>query len=505
MKKIFAYVAMLSMAMMSVFSSCEPVGPDNGEDPGGSVVVGDALGTVILSCEEGSSVDAVFTAKSSWVVSNTNTWFKVTPNSGQPGNNTLTVSASKPNTDILERVKSFTIIDGAEKKNFFVVQRGIITTSISENDIFALTGDTQVVIPVSGTYPFNEIKVTTDAEWIKFSSIQQTSDSTLLADQKTMSNFVEGDIIMEVVEQNDESASSREAVLNIEAGSQKFSITVIQQSSQEAVADFSKDFYRMSVIQKLTGTWCGYCPIMAAFIDEAQKTLPDRSIVISTYIKSGASGEFQSPDLNKILGHFGYGTEDYNSGVPYEYFNGYSENMSVSSKLFVDLCQEAIDAYPSNVGIAGYSKLSKDKTTISLNMSFAAKAEKDYRVVVSILENGLEASQADYNDVINTYFGQDAQHFIHDHVLISMPTKDFDLGGEVLGLTPNTVVNKTFDIVVPSSVQNVNNVQLLVYVTVPGGPLVQGVKDARYTDFGWYVDNAVLIPVNGFADFKYEE
>ncbi len=488
MRKVFSYGVIALMAMVSVLTSCNPDGPGNDEPAGPS------NGSVVLSAEQGNTAEYTFAATSSWVVSNTNTWFSVTPNSGQPGNNTLTIEAVKANTDIMERVKPFTVIDGAEKKTFYVVQRGVVSTEVPEEVVYAMIGVENVNIPISGTYPFDQITVTSDAEWLQFTEIAAVSDSILLDDDVTYSNYMEGQIKMAITQQNEET-SAREATVTLVAGEQTFTFIVMQQSNQPAVADYTKDFFKSSVMIKFTGTWCVNCPMMSEAVHMAQDDMPGRLFLVNAH--NGSTNDLDWSGSSRIATHFNL------VGLPSGYFNGYAEVLNYTykdtHKNLVDLLDEAIDVYPTNVGINATSKLEGNQIKITVNM--AAKVSGNHRLTVFFLEDGIKAAQADGTGLL-----KDPNNYVHKDILRGSPTNDYADGGQLIVLTENQVTTHEIAVSVPSNIVNVDNMKVLIYVTHEGGPTSQSVTHPGvvYKDFGWVLDNAVLIPVNGFADFKYE-
>ncbi len=492
MKKIFNYAVIGLLSITSLFVSCEEKGPE-----GDNVPVGPSHGTAVLEAKSGSTTEFTFTAENAWVISNTNTWVTMTPNSGQAGSNTITMTATKDNNDMVERIKPFTIIDGSRQKTFYVVQRGIIATEVNENDKYILAGENEFSFAVSGTYPLDKITVTTDAKWLEFSSIKDI-DSTLLVDSTTYSSYKEGVAVFTVVEQNNE-VGAREAKVTVAAGEQTFDFTVLQQSNLPVEADYTKDFYKASVIMKFTGTWCGNCPIMSDAIHKVQEEEPGRLLMINCY-DSKSSNNLPWAGSASLQDHFAP------KGYPAGFFNGYAEIINAAGNVTESnvkaLVDESVTKFTNNVMLAAISTLDGKKVNIDVNI--ASKVSGEYKLTVFFLEDGIEAAQTDYANIL-----KDPDHYIHTDILRGAATVGYANGGDAVTLTANNILNKKITADVPSNIVDIDNAKILIYVTHLGKAEVETVVGPEntviYGNYGWVVDNAILLPINGFADFKYEK
>ncbi len=502
MKKILNYAAIGLMALSSVLVSCNPNdgNTDNPEKP-----VEGAEGTFVIASEKGSTATLSITTGDSWVVSKRATWFSVDPTKGQAGQQDLTVTAEQANEELEERITTFTlIINDGTSKPFYVVQRGVVSTVLSEADRFVLAGDQELTIPFYGTYAFADMNVSTDAEWLTFSQIVTTKEPELLMDSLTRSAYAEGNIVLTVNEANSE-AVSRKAKITVEAGEQTFEINVFQQSEEAIVADFSKDFYKRAVFFKATGSWCGFCPQMTKALDIAQEAYPDRSYVASLYAQTGQEPSVLAcgSDGVNLLRTLGFG-----GTYPTSYLNGYlgiplmnnNNDYTITYNMCKDALKEAVtsEEYKAEVAIAAASKV--DKGFIDLTINFASKVDKSFKYVVIVMEDGIMYSQSD-----NTKIVEDPNNYEHNHVVKSFANKGFEDGGEVITLSANQVTTKKLSFLIPDKVSDPDKVQILIYVTSDGTYKVENVLYADYFDCGWIIDNALQIPVRGFADFKYEE
>ena len=84
-----------------------------------------------------------------------------------------------------------------------------------------------------------------------------------------------------------------------------------------------------------------------------------------------------------------------------------------------------------------------------------------------------------------------------------MFTTMWEMWGDAVSLTANGLLEKTFSIPVPESVLDSDNLHILVMLNRKGS-FTGSAQYAIYGDYGYVMDNAVSIPVNGFAVFEYE-
>ncbi len=481
MKKFLLLAGIASICL----TSCNP---DNG---GGTNVGGELYeGTVILDAQQGSTARKLVVSDVDWTASNTNQWFMLSAMSGPAGESELGIISTSANEDVKERVGSFKI--GTDVT--YVVQRGIITTNIDIKEALVTVGQKEVLIPITGTFPIADIDVNVEVPWASYSSIELIRDSELLADGETYSNFYEAAIRIAINEENNAEANRKGSVMVI-AGEQQFSIDLVQLGTNSSEVDYTKDFYRATVAIKGTGTWCGYCPPMAVQLHETEAKYPDRFYVMNVY---NGSGSLSWEEEDALLGHYNL------NGFPNAYANGYVNIPPYGSGLAdmaEGLIHEAIKYYPSNVAIAASSEVSGDN--ITLDVRLAAKASKEYKITVYLMEDGIVKAQEDYEDVL-----EDAENFVHNGIVRETFTDGHVDGGNAIDLPIGEIVTKTFNAKVPSSVVDVNNTRILVYVTYEGGPNpeVPTVELAEYKNYGYIIDNAVVIPtVGGEIDFRYEE
>ncbi len=488
MKKIV--LSILACLISTCFVSCDLLNSGSGNGDGGDVAGELYEGTVILDAQQGSAARRLVKSDTDWIASNTNTWFVLSTIQGKAGESELGVMANVANEGLKERIGSFKINDEV----VYVVQRGVISTSVKFAELLVSPGQKELLIPISGTFPIEEMTVSSNVSWAEFVSVDLTAELEVLADGETESSYQEAAVKIAVKEDN-AGAENRNGTVTVVAGEQTLTVNLVQLGNGSGEVDYMKEFFRASVAIKGTGTWCGYCPPMAVQLHETEAEYPDRFYLMNVY---NGSGSLTWNEGDALLNHYNL------SGFPSGFFNGYAEILSYSSGL-ADMAEalmfEAVEYYPANVAMAASSEVSDGKVKVEVKM--AARSSKEYRVTVYIMENGIVAAQKDNNGIL-----EDPDNFVHDNIVRGTFTEDHVEGGNVVELPLGKVVTKTFEMKVPSNIVDINKTNILAFVTYEGGPNpdAPGVDLAEYKNFGYIIDNAVKIPtVNGKIDFRYEK
>ena len=79
-----------------------------------------------------------------------------------------------------------------------------------------------------------------------------------------------------------------------------------------------------------------------------------------------------------------------------------------------------------------------------------------------------------------------------------------NLMGDNVSLEANGTYVTQLKVRVPSSVENTDNLHVVVYTTY-NGTYTGSVANVLYGDFGAVVDNAVNIPINTLVNYAYED
>ena len=170
-------------------------------------------------------------------------------------------------------------------------------------------------------------------------------------------------------------------------------------------------------------------------------------------------------------------------------------SISVTTQAFVRVANEAssTEELKSNSVLGGIASL--DGNTVTAKVNVATKEAGSYYVSAFLLEDGVIGQQADYAGIVS-----DTRNYEHNDIARALMTEPF---GDAYEFSAEGNQVLTFSVEVPSSVQNEDNLHVVVFVAKEG-TFSGSVSNADYSDFGYVVDNVVDIPVGGFAIFEYE-
>ena len=460
------------------FTSCS----DN-KDSGRPAIIGQSI---FVPNEMNAAVTVELEFDGEGTVFNTNEWFSVEPFVVVPGTNSLTVKVLELNTELTERVAGFMVNDGTNTQ-FYVIQDPVPGWDVSKKTASVSGEEQSYTFSIKGNTDFDAV-VAEGVDWLTIDSVTE-SDSTLLADNATYSAYRTYNINMSVAA-NDGEVRTAEITLNGVDGVTTATIEVSQMG--ELVADFSREFLRRSVVLKITGNWCGWCPSMSQAVHDAMEQYPNHIELINMY--TGSQGLTFS-DITTFERLFGT-----NGGAPYSCVNYYAEvpnysSISVTTQAFVRVANEAssTEELKSNSVLGGIASL--DGNTVTAKVNVATKEAGSYYVSAFLLEDGVIGQQADYAGIVS-----DTRNYEHNDIARALMTEPF---GDAYEFSAEGNQVLTFSVEVPSSVQNEDNLHVVVFVAKEG-TFSGSVSNADYSDFGYVVDNVVDIPVGGFAIFEYE-
>lgn len=235
------------------------------------------------------------------------------------------------------------------------------------------------------------------------------------------------------------------------AGTFDVSATYLDFTSEVVTVTFTPSirFTKRVLIEDYTGTWCGYCPRVSKGI-ELVKAATDKAVVAAIH-RGDDPYDFNAQVLESMIGLTGYPTAMLNRKTDWTY----PEPNNVTQ--VVNLTAGTAPT----VGLAMTSTVSGGNINLVVNTKFGADLQTG-KLVVYILENGLVHNQVNYT----SYFGGGSviQNFVHDHVLRSCLT---NLLGDAFATSETVygnVVTKTFNIAVPASIENVNNIEFVAFV-----------------------------------------
>ena len=188
----------------------------------------------------------------------------------------------------------------------------------------------------------------------------------------------------------------------------------------------SSPFSQKILIEDCTGAWCGFCPRVANSLENYKSTHPN---CISTAIHGGSGSDpYKYQYYSTLMNHFGA------SGYPSALFNRkkQADNTYEWSERTSDL-DAALQAW-APLGLAISSSATSSTVTGTVKVKFNVSTSKPFKIVVSLVENGLVFSQTNYYSpggyTPYLYGGADPiTDFVHNGVLRKIAT---DIYGDAL-------------------------------------------------------------------------
>ena len=386
---------------------------------------------------------------SDWTLENRASWFVVTPMKGSAGTANLTISILETNSGLKERAGNFAVTVNGSETLYYV---------------------------------FQEYEAVPDVDWLTVTGIQY--DSTLLEDNHTYSKYMTS-VVNLSIQGNDGEIREGHITLTGEDGVTTATITVEQIGS--LVADYSRTFLRRSLVLRFTGTWCKNCPYMNQALEDAERNDPDHIVAMSMH-NLNSNSHLAFANCNAFIALFG--VDSYPTG----FVNNYGKvenytNPSIMTTMFNGLAEEAVSDLPSNTVIGGVTRLEKD--TVYADISIASKEAGLYALNAFLLEDGLVYPQTG-----------GADDYVHNNVIRIEMTDN--LMGDNVSLEANGTYVTQLKVPVPSSVENTDNLHVVVYTTYRG-TFTGSVSNVLYGNFGTVVDNVVNIPINTLVNYAYED
>ncbi len=207
-------------------------------------------------------------------------------------------------------------------------------------------------------------------------------------------------------------------------------------------------FQMFPIVEDYTGTWCGYCTRVAYAIEKL-KNRTNKALPITIH-----SGDVMQTKYDRILMNY-FDVK----GFPTALINRETKWMYPEP----DNLDQIINLTKKNafLGVALTSKIEEDK----INVTVKVKTSQDFtdtRLVVFLLENGINASQSNYT----SYYGgkKEIKNFIHNHVLREAFTdpKGDDIPDSEM--TRGNVYTKDLSISIPKNVDNIDETDIVAFV-----------------------------------------
>lgn len=439
--------------------------------------------TFILESSEGSQATATGTLDGNWQITGSPYWITASPTAGRQGENTITVTALSSNTEFREIEDELVLSVEGSPVIWHIIQRGADGIAPVSEEVNVPAGTSEFTITLKGNIPF---EIASEDAWMQYVSSSE-EEPELLSDGTTRSEYVLTRAVFKAEENLTGKVRTGHITLTSASGTQ--TITVSQ--AIPMFPDWNREFLKQNVFVKFTATWCPYCPSMAEALKKAEEAFPERIITMSCHSKTSQGG-LAWDEIGPMEQYYGV------TGMPSGYMNSIAEapnynSVGLTASIIEELARECTERYPAKTGIA--ARTSKDGDILRLEAFVACKEDLDYKISAFILEDGIVFPQQlpDNTSDKDYIHNATARKAISD--VTGTPLEDAGEKGVSMYIA-ETVIHKT--------VKNPGNTYVLVYVSYPGNAPKGDVQNAVYGNYGWIIDNAVILPLEGEKDFEYE-
>ena len=455
-----------------LFVACEGTATDPVDTPvGGKITIDTDLVEVP---EEGQKITVTVTVPGgaeagSRVESTAKTWVSVEP----AGNNVFTVKVEM-NDDLKARsAKVFFSAEGCSSAMLVISQAaagGEKHLSVSQTVVNVEHGGASFNLEVEA-YPAPTVEISEGADWL-----------TAGGNKGKIYNF------KVAAWETSEKGSVRTATIKFSAAKSADVIVTVSQSSSE--------YYRRSLVTKVTGSWCGYCPFMSFAIEDAMKKYGDRIVPMFVYNNSGNLTTDAESQFTKTF-------FEVNDGYPTGYvdYRGKVTNSTpaATQSVIEQLVDESDASYPSATGFDASCSVSGSKLNVEVTV-YSTITEPDMKLAVAVMEDGLISNQSFYGNA-SDYPDVSFANYVNDNVVRTWPTTFL---GESVPVEAGKTVTKSYNVTMKSS-WNAANMSVAIYTIrpFPENP-VQNVRTKYTNKAGGYVDNVVRVDAGKSVKVQYK-
>ena len=338
----------------------------------------------------------------------------------------------------------------------------VITQAAAETDVYLDVDNVSISVAAEGTASPVTVNVTSNLPW------NVASDAAWC---EVSPSSGENDGSFDITVSENVSYDSRIANITVSAvdGSLSRTIAVIQSPAQKEEGDDSwveAEFVHRSLAFRFTADWCGFCPMMATAMSDAQKELSGKLEVISVH--GGGSGLACS--ASKTLAN-NYPIDGFPTGLVdgRTYIANYA--IPVTTSLIVEAVNETESKYETVTAVSWTSKVSGSQVT--LDLSAYIKKAGSYKITALLVEDKVISYQADYNNGASDAYE-------HNGIIRAALSKVL---GENVEVTEDAQVKTfTYSAELPSEC-NKDNVRVVVYI------------QRKDSDNSYYVDNTASAAV----------
>jgi len=212
---------------------------------------------------------------------------------------------------------------------------------------------------------------------------------------------------------------------------------------------------RKVVLEDYTGTWCGFCPRVAAAIILAHEATDDIAVVAIHETANSNPDPMNFPQVQDLKDTFGV------DGLPAARIN---RTTNWNSPYNLDEITNMAGS-DTDLAIAINSELTENNLLVEVEVVFENGSEMGDKLVVYVVESGIIHSQTNYLDTDPTspYFGMGnpIPNFVHNDALRNSLTQI--LGDDISGAAALETYSRTFSLEVPSE-YNTDNLRIVAMV-----------------------------------------
>ncbi len=199
---------------------------------------------------------------------------------------------------------------------------------------------------------------------------------------------------------------------------------------------------RKVVIEDYTGTWCGFCPRVAAAIEEAHEATHDIAVVAIHETANSNPDPMHFPQVEDLKNEFGV------DGLPDARIN--RTTVWAQPHDLNDILGMA--GSETNLAIAINSELTGDNLVVEVELIYEEGSQEGDKLIVYVVESGVVFPQTSYfnSDASSPYYGMGnpIPEFVHNDALRNSLTQIF---GDDISSTPAfEKYSRSFTLEIPS-------------------------------------------------------
>jgi len=208
------------------------------------------------------------------------------------------------------------------------------------------------------------------------------------------------------------------------------------------------------LVEDYTGTWCGHCPRVAWAIHLCEEQ-SDKIVSAAIHLANTSSDPFEFEGCITLKNEFSI------SGLPKAKINRINNWTYKEQEHLNDVLDRTGNNAP--LGLALETTLNNNTIDANIKIGFDQTFSQNLNFVIYLVENGLIYNQTNYTDF---YGGPGViSNFVHNNILRAIYTHH--LGDAIpSGETVNgNIYTITISKPIPSSVEQINNLHLIAFVT----------------------------------------